>query len=379
MYRLGIISHYNLQPSLIPELDVPGIQLLTRVAVSDAAIVCAQELERNEKVDAILTLPEIQRIIEHHVAVPIVPLYLSSYDLLRSFHSAKEITSSIAFVEVEKMDRTYDLSALEEILNSKIQRYYLTSQDDIDVMIDRIMADGHHVIVSFAGCLLKRARRRALDTILVKMDPAEVLNAIERARSLLNLLQTARPADKRAKLSGKAPMKYTFQSIIGKSAPMQQLLAKAKRFSNADSNILIYGESGTGKEIFAQSIHNGGRYLDTPFVGVNCSAIPDELIESEFFGYSEGSFTGAVRGGRPGLFELANGGTLFLDEIGDMPLKVQVKLLRVLQEKTCAASVAIRTFPLMCASSVPRTAIYRRWFGRVLFVRIYTIASTYLI
>lgn len=99
------------------------------------------------------------------------------------------------------------------------------------------------------------------------------------------------------------------------------------------STVLLQGESGTGKEVFAQAIHNRSARRKGPFVAVNCGAIPRELIASELFGYSEGAFTGAKRGGRPGKFELASGGTLFLDEIGDMPLEQQVALLRVLQEK----------------------------------------------
>ncbi|WDC85701.1 sigma 54-interacting transcriptional regulator [Caloramator sp. mosi_1] len=102
--------------------------------------------------------------------------------------------------------------------------------------------------------------------------------------------------------------------------------------SNSPSTILITGESGTGKEILAQAIHNNSNRRDFGFVAINCGAIPPNLIESELFGYDEGAFTGAKRGGNPGKFELANGGTLFLDEIGEMPLDMQVKLLRVLQE-----------------------------------------------
>lgn len=101
-----------------------------------------------------------------------------------------------------------------------------------------------------------------------------------------------------------------------------------------DSTILITGESGTGKELFAHAIHHESLRKKGPFIAVNCGAIPENLLESELFGYEEGAFTGARRSGKPGKFELANGGTLFLDEIGDMPLHLQVKLLRVLQEYT---------------------------------------------
>ena len=107
----------------------------------------------------------------------------------------------------------------------------------------------------------------------------------------------------------------------------------AKRVAKIDSNVLITGESGTGKELFAHSIHNASRRCLKPFVKINCAAIPAELFESEMFGYEEGAFTGAKRSGKKGKFEHANGGTILLDEIGDMPMNMQVKLLRVIQEK----------------------------------------------
>jgi Transcriptional regulator containing PAS, AAA-type ATPase, and DNA-binding domains len=107
----------------------------------------------------------------------------------------------------------------------------------------------------------------------------------------------------------------------------------ALKVAKTDSNVLITGESGTGKELFAHGIHNAsGRYLG-PFVEINCAAIPSELFESELFGYEEGSFTGAKKGGKNGKFELANGGTIFLDEIGDMPMYMQAKLLKVIQDR----------------------------------------------
>lgn len=127
--------------------------------------------------------------------------------------------------------------------------------------------------------------------------------------------------------------KYSWDTIIGNSEKMSHAKFIGKRASQSISNVLILGESGTGKELFAHAIHNDGARSFSPFVKVNSAAIPSELLESELFGYEEGAFTGAKRGGKVGKFELANGGSIFLDEIGDMPLKMQAKLLRVLQEK----------------------------------------------
>lgn len=126
--------------------------------------------------------------------------------------------------------------------------------------------------------------------------------------------------------------KYTFSDILHHGG-LQETIQQAKKLSEVDSNILIRGESGTGKELFAQSIHNASSRKNRPFVAINCAALPDNILESELFGYVEGAFTGAAKGGKAGFFEIAHRGTLFLDEIGDISTKLQSRLLRVLQER----------------------------------------------
>ncbi|MDA8121809.1 MAG: sigma 54-interacting transcriptional regulator [Deltaproteobacteria bacterium] len=127
--------------------------------------------------------------------------------------------------------------------------------------------------------------------------------------------------------------KYTFASIVGSGGAITAAKDEARRASRTDSTVLLRGETGTGKELFAHAIHAAGPRSSGPFIKLNCAAVPAELLESELFGYEEGAFTGAKKGGKPGKFEMAQGGTLFLDEIGDMPLPMQAKLLRVLQER----------------------------------------------
>ncbi|CAG9622171.1 sigma-54 interaction domain-containing protein [Sutcliffiella rhizosphaerae] len=127
-------------------------------------------------------------------------------------------------------------------------------------------------------------------------------------------------------------VKYTLEDIIGNSKLITLLKEKVKQIAASDVSILIRGESGTGKELFAHSIHQLSNRSQMPFIKLNCAAIPEHLLESELFGYEEGAFTGAKKGGKKGKFLLADGGTLFLDEIGDMSLPMQIKLLRALQE-----------------------------------------------
>ncbi|HET7730586.1 MAG TPA: sigma 54-interacting transcriptional regulator [Usitatibacter sp.] len=137
----------------------------------------------------------------------------------------------------------------------------------------------------------------------------------------------------RKSLAEERRCKYTFSNFIGGSPPAMEAKRQARRAAQVDTTVLLLGETGTGKEVLAQAIHSASPRAHGPFIAVNVAAIPDTLLEAEFFGASPGAYTGADRRGRDGKFVLANGGTLFLDEVGDMPMATQAKLLRVLQEK----------------------------------------------
>lgn len=149
--------------------------------------------------------------------------------------------------------------------------------------------------------------------------------------------------------------KNTFDDFVTINSEMKKVVSEARLYAKSEGTVLIYGESGTGKELFAQSIHNASGRHKGPFVSVNCAALNENLLESELFGYVEGSFTGALKGGRAGLFELAHGGSLFLDEIGEISPQFQAKLLRVLQEKEVRRIGGDRVIPIdvriICATN----------------------------
>lgn len=165
---------------------------------------------------------------------------------------------------------------------------------------------------------------------------------INRLRNLQNMEINAR---KKLREQGfLAP--NTFDDIIGASNTLKKAKDIAKRYAQTDSIILIHGETGSGKELFAQSIHNYSAWSNGPFVAINCSTLSENLLESELFGYEDGAFTGARKGGRAGLFEVAHNGTFFMDEIGEMPLVLQAKLLRVLQERCVMRIGGSRNIPV---------------------------------
>ena len=175
--------------------------------------------------------------------------------------------------------------------------------------------------------------------------------------------------------------KKTFDDIIYQSAEMERLISTAQKFAKLNSTILIYGETGTGKEGLAQSIHNASSRADKPFVSVNCASLPPTLIESELFGYVDGAFTGARKSGKKGLFELANTGTIFLDEIGDLPLDIQSRLLRVLQEREIMRIGDDKILPidirLICATNKNlKQAVQKGEFRQDLYYRINVLRLT---
>ena len=137
--------------------------------------------------------------------------------------------------------------------------------------------------------------------------------------------------------------------LIGDSEAMRVIRATITKLARSQAPVYISGESGTGKELVARNIHDQGPRAGQPFVPVNCGAIPQDLLESEFFGHRKGSFTGAVAD-QPGLFQAAHGGTLFLDEVAELPIPMQVKLLRAIQESACVPSVHSTRCRSMCAS-----------------------------
>jgi DNA-binding NtrC family response regulator len=179
----------------------------------------------------------------------------------------------------------------------------------------------------------------AYDYVQKPFEPEELKIVINRALHEHKLTQEV------ARLQREVQTRYDFSNIIGRSPPMQDLFDRIQRAANAKSTVLISGESGTGKELIAKAIHYNSPRSKKPFVVVDCSSIPENLIESELFGHAKGAFTGADKA-KKGLFEEANGGSLFLDEIGELPLEMQSKLLRVLQESTIRRVGETQTIPL---------------------------------
>ncbi|MFZ5966521.1 MAG: sigma-54 dependent transcriptional regulator PrdR [Bacillota bacterium] len=227
------------------------------------------------------------------------------------------------------LEKTYGITP-NDILNKKLADFFPNALS-LSVLESKVPIKNvyhspkpnHYVIISalpiFIDC-------EFIGVVATERDVTEFRNlsaSLEKANSQISLLK--------AEVERITTTSFSINNIIGKSSVIQEKVQLAKHVSHTDTSVLITGESGTGKEVFARAIHYNSR-RHGHFVPVNCSAIPSTLFESEFFGYVGGAFTGALKRGKLGYFELANNGTIFLDEIGDLPLDMQAKLLRVLQE-----------------------------------------------
>ncbi|MBP1947188.1 sigma-54 interaction domain-containing protein [Virgibacillus litoralis] len=226
------------------------------------------------------------------------------------------------FLETNKQE-AIGKHVTEVIENS---RMHIVAKSGVEEIADLQYIRGNHMIANRIPVRSEGKVVGAVGTVLFR-DTKEWKKMNSHIKDLLLELEHYR-----SQLNNQHGTTYSLHDIVGSSPQMNELKNKIKKVSPGDVSVLLRGESGTGKELFAHSIHHLSERSGKPFIKVNCAAIPEHLLESELFGYKEGAFTGAKKGGKLGKFQLANGGTVFLDEIGDMPLSAQVKILRVLQE-----------------------------------------------
>ncbi len=259
-----------------------------------------------------------QRLIESNAGLRGWGIF---YALLNGDKSVRAVAENYLNGDLEPITRTRILAALS---GDKSAVSYLAQVGDAQSLRHLAKLFGHNFAAADAMSI-----QNFVDGYLAvcpELSTAVIELETKSKQSQISLLQRA------LQKSDKVPRGRS--SVIGSSAPIMEAKRRAEIAATSSATLLITGESGTGKEVFARAVHEGSKRAGHPFVGVNCAALSSSLIESELFGYESGAFTGASVGGKSGKFEQASGGTLLLDEIGDMPIELQVKLLRVLQEKT---------------------------------------------
>jgi transcriptional regulator with PAS, ATPase and Fis domain len=337
--RIGIVSRANLFSGAAGEFRIQDVEVRIRPQIDEAGI-------RNTVTQ--LVEEGFEAIIGCRVA----------------YKTAEACGVKAVFLESGPVSITVALQEAQRILKAKERERLQAAQlaaiiDNIDEAVIAVTPahevsffnrNARHICTPAAGMgpdfsdllsLFESSDREQITTINANkvIARAILLEFDDRTQGkVITLQEVARIQASETKIRSSLHQKglyarYRFTDLIGDSATMRELIKRAKVYAGHDSNLLIYGETGTGKEVFAQSVHNHSRRSKGPFVSVNTASIPPSLLESELFGYVDGAFTGARKGGKAGLFELAHQGTLFLDEIGELAPEIQSRLLRVLQER----------------------------------------------
>ncbi|WP_060519024.1 propionate catabolism operon regulatory protein PrpR [Pseudomonas sp. NBRC 111134] len=294
----------------------------------------ARKLESHQQADVILCSGAAADYLRHHLITSVRTLHLGEFDLIRALVQARDRASRVGILSFAQPYP--ELAAMQALFTLQIREHTYTSLEQARDQVERLVADGFEVIIG-SPTVCQLADAAGAQGVLA-LDAESLRHTFD---SLVTLSAKAgEPPIHRLPRRGREqpdarPFKarHRFEQLLGDAPAFRAILSLAQRYAQADATVLITGESGTGKELLAQSMHHASPRQQGPFVAINCAALPESLLESELFGYEDGAFTGSRKGGKPGLIELAHTGTLFLDEIGDMPVALQTRLLRVLQER----------------------------------------------
>ena len=286
----------------------------------------------NERCDAVIAAGSNAAYLKGRLAVPVVIAKASGFDVMQALARARRVSERIGVITYQ--EPMPELTEFAATFGFRIAQRTYATEEDARAQIHDLKAAGIKAIVG-AGLITDLAEEAGLTGVFV-YSAASIRQAFDDALELARLAQLEANRARRVVVADTLRAKHGLNDLRGESALMETLRQSVLLFAQSPATVLIQGETGTGKELVAQAIHRESpRSLgpNRPFVAVNCGAIAESLLESELFGHEEGAFTGARRGGHAGLFEAANHGTLFLDEIGEMPLGLQTRLLRVLEER----------------------------------------------
>ncbi len=325
IWTVSVSRLTGLLGDVIPEFDRRARIVPINLGFEEAVDVIGQRLRR-EHCDVVIAGGSNAAYLRSRLEVPLVPIQANGFDLMEALARARRIAPRIGLVT--HASDVPSFNSFQHSFGLDIEhRRFVTREDARDCIAD-LRANGIEVIVG-TGMAIDHAEQVGLPGVLL-YSADSVRHAFEHALELTQTLARSGATLPRRRVAGARRAERPL--LLGDSAPMQDVRERIALYAPHDSTVLVTGATGTGKELVARQLHaSSGR--SGRFVALNCGAISESLLEAELFGYTEGAFTGARRGGRVGLVEAADGGTLFLDEIGELPLPLQTRLLRVLEER----------------------------------------------
>lgn len=295
-----------------------------------------------ERCDAIIAAGSNAAYLKSRLSLPVVVAKASGFDIMQALARARKVSPAIGVVTYQ--ETMPELAEFQATFGLKIEQRTYVTEEDARAQLNELKAAGVKVVVG-AGLVTDLAEEAGLTGIFV-YSAASIRRAFDDALEIARLTRLETGRGRGHPVADTLRAKHGLNDLRGHSPAMEAARRSIALFAKSPATVLIQGETGTGKELAAQAIHRESQRAHHPFVAVNCGAIAESLLESELFGYEEGAFTGSRRGGHAGLFEAAHRGTLFLDEIGEMPLPLQTRLLRVLEEREVVRVGGTRPIPV---------------------------------
>ncbi|MDB5968883.1 MAG: prpR [Hydrocarboniphaga sp.] len=326
IWTVSVTRLSSLLRDMTPEFDGRAVIDTINLGFEEAVTLIRERL-RSEDCDVLLSAGSNGEYLRNRVDKPVVLIQPDGFDLMQALARARRQSGRIGVVSYA-VEMPEFVEFKQQFGLQIEQRSYRNAEEARD-RVAELIALGCGAIVG-PGLIAELADRAGVSGILM-YSAESIRQAFEQAIDLARMLSVARSGS--SGLVKPADSKFSLRRLIGNSESVMALREQVRLYGASDRTVLITGATGTGKELVAQALHGASPRRSAPFVAVNCGAIAESLLESELFGYEDGAFTGSRRGGRVGLIEAANKGTLFLDEIGEMPLALQTRLLRVLEER----------------------------------------------
>lgn len=341
IWTVSISRLFDMFRDIMVEYDVSADIEPIHMGFEEAAQHLRERLQ-TERCDAVIAAGSNGAYLKNRLPVPVVIAKASGFDVMQALARARKVSPAIGLINYQ--ETMPELADFRTTFGFPLEQRTYVTEEDARAQISELKASGVKVIIG-AGLITDLAEEAGLTGIFM-YSATSIRQAFDDALEIARLTRLESSRGRQHSAADSLRAKHNLNDLRGDSPIMQTTRKFLALYARSPATVLLQGETGTGKELAAQALHKESTRARQPFVAVNCGAIAESLLESELFGYEEGAFTGSKRGGHAGLFETAHRGTVFLDEIGEMPLGLQTRLLRVLEEREITRVGSMRPIPV---------------------------------